>query len=56
MKTRSASASGSITSIPLHLCEGATDSQINPTVKTVTIGGVTVKVGSSSHKRLMENN
>ncbi len=53
MRSRSSNLSGSITTIPIHLTVGSTDSYINP-VETVTINGETVKVGSLSHKRLLQ--
>ena len=55
MKSRPANVSGSITGIEMHLTTGATSPQINPTVEVITIDGVTVKVGSLSHKRLLAN-
>ena len=55
MRTRSSNLSVSITTIPLHLTTGATDSQVNQTAEAITINGIRVKVGSLSHKRLLQS-
>ena len=55
MKSRNSSGSVSITSIPMHLTTGATDSHINQTAEAITINGIRVKVGSLSHKRLLQS-